>query len=140
MGAHQSPSAAPLLPPTPDPCCSPSAGSRRSPLPPPPPSLTPPPAARPQGLLALPYTAEIYPVGGAGDRLGLKCEVTGEPLPSAMLPYAGRTMIELLLRDLVAREYLYWHLTGRQVGGSGVPVLAPHGAAGGWGGSTCAGG
>ncbi len=100
-----------------------------------------------QGILSLPFMAEILPVGGArallgclclclfgwayhlaflpplshtppsalahtltepsppqktgaGDRLGLKCDVTGESLPSAMLPYAGRPMIELLVRDL----------------------------------------
>ena len=38
------------------------------------------------GLLAMPSLAEIYPVGGAGDRLGLVDEVTGECLPAAMLP------------------------------------------------------
>ncbi|KAF8056255.1 UGP3 [Scenedesmus sp. PABB004] len=68
-----------------------------------------------QGLLALPYLCEVLPVGGAGDRLGLRCEVTGEGLPAAMLPYCGRSMLEGLLRDLQAREYLYWQLTGTQV-------------------------
>ncbi|GBF98740.1 nucleotide-diphospho-sugar transferase [Raphidocelis subcapitata] len=67
------------------------------------------------GILALPFMAEILPVGGAGDRLGLRDDVTGEALPAAMLPYTGRPMIELLLRDLQAREYLYWRLTGRQL-------------------------
>uniref|UniRef100_A0A7S3QX17 UGP3-like C-terminal hexapeptide repeats domain-containing protein n=1 Tax=Dunaliella tertiolecta TaxID=3047 RepID=A0A7S3QX17_DUNTE len=68
-----------------------------------------------QGLLALPDMAEIYPVGGAGDRLGLECEATGECLPAAMLPYGGRTMMEGLIRDLQAREHLYFRLTGKQV-------------------------
>ncbi|KXZ49515.1 hypothetical protein GPECTOR_21g741 [Gonium pectorale] len=72
-------------------------------------------AAAAQGLASLPFTAEIYPVGGAGDRLGLVDEVTGESLPAAMLPYAGRTLMEALIRDLQAREYLYFQLTGRQV-------------------------
>ncbi|KAG2483473.1 hypothetical protein HYH03_017656 [Edaphochlamys debaryana] len=67
------------------------------------------------GLAALPLTAEIYPVGGAGDRLGLVDEATGDPLPTAVLPYAGRTLMEMLVRDLQAREYLYYRLTGRQV-------------------------
>jgi hypothetical protein len=71
-----------------------------------------------EGLLAMPYLAEILPVGGAGDRLGLTCDVTGQPLPSAMLPYLGRPILEGLLRDLQAREYLYWQLTGTQVGGA----------------------
>eukprot|EP00879_Flechtneria_rotunda_P005108 GHRR01005389.1.p1 GENE.GHRR01005389.1~~GHRR01005389.1.p1 ORF type:complete len:883 (+),score=260.17 GHRR01005389.1:598-3246(+) len=68
-----------------------------------------------QGLLAMPYLSEILPVGGAGDRLGLKCEITKDCLPAAMLPYCGRTMMEGLIRDLQAKEYLYWHLTGTQV-------------------------
>jgi len=54
---------------------------------------------------------------GAGDRLGLECEHTGEYLPAAMLPYSGRTMLEGLIRDLQAREYLYFKLTGEQVSG-----------------------
>ncbi|WIA22182.1 hypothetical protein OEZ85_004516 [Tetradesmus obliquus] len=68
-----------------------------------------------QGLLAMPYLSEILPVGGAGDRLGLRCEVTGEGLPAAMLPYCGRPMMAGLIRDLQAKEYLYWQLTGTQV-------------------------
>jgi hypothetical protein len=42
--------------------------------------------------------------------------VTGEGLPAAMLPYCGRSMLEGQVRDLQAQEYLYWHLTGTQVG------------------------
>lgn len=68
-----------------------------------------------QGLTSMPHLAEIYPVGGAGDRLGLIDEVTGECLPAAMLQYCGRTMLENLLRDLQAREYLYYRLTGQQL-------------------------
>ena len=40
---------------------------------------------------------------GAGDRLGLQCDVTGECVPTAMLPYCGRTLLEGLLRDLQVR-------------------------------------
>lgn len=68
-----------------------------------------------KGLHALPAMAEIYPLGGAGDRLGLRCESTGECLPTAVLPYCGRSLLEGLLRDLQAREWLYYKLTGRQV-------------------------
>jgi hypothetical protein len=46
-----------------------------------------------------------------------------EPLPTAMLPYCGRTMMEGLVRDLQAREYLFYRLTGQQVR-SGVCVCA----------------
>jgi len=49
--------------------------------------------------------AEIYPLGGAGDRLGLVDEETGECLPVAMLPYCGRTLLEGLIRDLQVTCY-----------------------------------
>ncbi len=39
---------------------------------------------------------------GAGDRLGLKCELTGESVPTAMLPYCGRSLLSGLIRDLQA--------------------------------------
>ncbi|KAA6420439.1 MAG: low photochemical bleaching 1 [Trebouxia sp. A1-2] len=66
------------------------------------------------GLEALPHMAEIYPLGGAGDRLGLKCEHSGEGLPVAVLPYCGRPLLESLIRDVQAREYLYFKLHGVQ--------------------------
>ncbi len=72
-------------------------------------------SAAAKGLHALPAMAEVYPLGGAGDRLGLRCETTGECLPTAMLLYCGRSLLEGLLRDLQAREWLYYKLTGRQV-------------------------
>ena len=43
---------------------------------------------------------EIYPLGGAADRLGLVDPDTGECLPAAMLSYCGRTLLEGLIRDL----------------------------------------
>ena len=46
-----------------------------------------------------------------------RCDVSGEGLPAAMLPYCGRSMLEGQVRDLQAQEYLYWHLTGTQVRG-----------------------
>ena len=42
----------------------------------------------------------FVPVAGAGDRLGLKCDVTGDSVPTAMLPYCGRTLLAGLIRDL----------------------------------------
>jgi hypothetical protein len=36
--------------------------------------------------------AKIYPLGRAGNRLGLVNEKTGECLPMAMLPYCGRML------------------------------------------------
>nr|KAJ0222212.1 hypothetical protein LSAT_V11C200096410 [Lactuca sativa] len=52
------------------------------------------------GVEGLPHLAEIYPLGGSADRLGLVDSVTGECLPAAMLPYCGRTLLEGLIRDL----------------------------------------
>ena len=67
-----------------------------------------------QGLAAVPFMAEIYPLGGAGDRLGLQCEDTGNALPTAMLDYCGKSLLEWLIRDLQAREYLYYKVYGTQ--------------------------
>uniref|UniRef100_A0A1D1XVY6 UDP-sugar pyrophospharylase n=1 Tax=Anthurium amnicola TaxID=1678845 RepID=A0A1D1XVY6_9ARAE len=66
------------------------------------------------GIEGLPELGELYPLGGSGDRLGLVDPVTGECLPSAMLPYCGRTLLEGLIRDLQAREFLYFKLYGKQ--------------------------
>lgn len=66
------------------------------------------------GLQGLPTMGEVYPLGGSGDRLGLVDERTGECLPVAMLPYCGRTLLEGLLRDLQAREYLHFRVFGEQ--------------------------
>jgi len=52
--------------------------------------------------------AELYVVGGAGDRLNLLEKDTLRPLPAAKLLFEGRTLLEHLIRDLEAREYLYY--------------------------------
>ncbi|KAF8402599.1 hypothetical protein HHK36_010687 [Tetracentron sinense] len=66
------------------------------------------------GIEGLPEFGEIYPLGGSGDRLGLVDPDTGECLPAAMLPYCGRTLLEGLIRDLQAREFLYFKIYGKQ--------------------------
>ncbi|KAI3809160.1 hypothetical protein L1987_25130 [Smallanthus sonchifolius] len=66
------------------------------------------------GIEGLPRIGEIYPLGGSADRLGLVDSVTGECLPAAMLPYCGHTLLEGLIRDLQAREFLYFKLYGEQ--------------------------
>ncbi|XP_002528323.2 UTP--glucose-1-phosphate uridylyltransferase 3, chloroplastic [Ricinus communis] len=66
------------------------------------------------GVEGLPDLGEIYPLGGSADRLGLVDPDTGECLPAAMLPYCGRTLLEGLVRDLQAREFLYFKLYGKQ--------------------------
>jgi UTP---glucose-1-phosphate uridylyltransferase len=68
-----------------------------------------------EGLQSLPNMVEIYPIGGAGDRLGLVDETSGEPLPVAKLNYRGKTLLQRLIEDLQAREYLYYKTFGKQV-------------------------
>jgi hypothetical protein len=59
------------------------------------------------GIAAMAQIAEMYPVGGAGDRLNLKDDTTGEALPAAELLFGGRSLLEGLIRDLQSREYLH---------------------------------
>jgi hypothetical protein len=63
----------------------------------------------------LPKMGEIYPVGGAGDRLSLTDSETNQPLPAAQLLFCGRTLLEGLIRDLQAREFLYLKLFGKKL-------------------------
>lgn len=67
------------------------------------------------GILNQEQMAEVYVVGGAGERLGLKDEKTQTPLPVACLSFCGKTLLSGLVRDLEAREYLYFKLTGKQI-------------------------
>lgn len=67
------------------------------------------------GIEAMPLLAELYPLGGAADRLHLVDEYTGQELPAAKLQFAGRSLLETLVRDLQAREWLYFRLYGRQI-------------------------
>ncbi len=67
------------------------------------------------GIEGLSQIAEIYPLGGAADRLHLVEENTGIELPAAKLPFAGRTLLEQLVRDLEAREFLYFQTHGVQL-------------------------
>ena len=67
------------------------------------------------GLTSLPLMGEIYPLGGAGDRLSLICENTGEPLPAACLSFLGKNLLDGLLRDLEGREALFFKLFGKSI-------------------------
>lgn len=67
------------------------------------------------GLDNLDQIAEIYPLGGAADRLHLVEEKTGVELPAAKLLFAGKALLEHLIRDLQAREYLYFKMRGKQI-------------------------
>lgn len=66
------------------------------------------------GIESIPILGAIYPVGGAGDRLNLCQEDTGEPLPAAGLPFCGYSLLEGLMRDLQAQEYLHYKIFGLQ--------------------------
>lgn len=59
--------------------------------------------------------AELYPVGGAADRLQLKDEKTEEGLPAARLIFLGKPLLEGVIADLQAREYLHYKVFGKQV-------------------------
>jgi len=67
------------------------------------------------GVEALSHLASIYPVGGAGDRLNLLAQETGEPLPAAEMFFCGFTLLEWLIRDLQGWEFLHYKLFGRQL-------------------------
>jgi len=67
------------------------------------------------GIDAIPVMGEIYPLGGAADRLHLIEEKTGMELPAAKLQFAGRPLLEQLIRDLQGREFLYFQKTGKQL-------------------------
>ncbi len=67
------------------------------------------------GIESMPEIAEMYPLGGAADRLHLLDEKTGLELPAAKLCFAGRTLLENLIRDLQGREYLYFKTHGKQL-------------------------
>lgn len=68
-----------------------------------------------QGLEFMSEIAEIYPIGGAAERLNLQDDATGELLPAAQLVFCGKTLLEGLIRDLQGREYLHYKLFGSQL-------------------------
>ncbi len=67
------------------------------------------------GIESLPLLCEIYPLGGAGDRLALREEKSGAHLPVATLPFMGKTLLQGLIEDVQAREHLYFQKTGKRV-------------------------
>ena len=67
------------------------------------------------GIKKLPQMGEIYPVGGAGERLNLKDPTSGDSLPVAKLIFKGKTLLSGLIEDLEAKEYLHYKLFKQQV-------------------------
>ncbi len=68
-----------------------------------------------EGLRGLPELCEIWPCGGAADRLGLKDPKTKREYPAACFNFGGWTLLERLVRDLEAREYLYYKCFGVRI-------------------------
>jgi hypothetical protein len=56
---------------------------------------------------------------GPWQRVLMVCDVSGR------LPYCGCSTMEGLTRDLQAKEYLYWQLTGTQVRSDSVATAGP---------------
>lgn len=67
------------------------------------------------GIEHLPEYAELYAIGGAADRLNLIDGATKEDLPAAKLILIKWTLLEYLIRDLFAREFLYFELFSKQL-------------------------
>lgn len=67
------------------------------------------------GIGALKELGMLVPLGGSADRLHLVDEETGEDLPAAKLLFAGRTLLEGLIRDVAAQELLYFQTFGEKV-------------------------
>jgi len=67
------------------------------------------------GIDHLPELVEVFPVGGAGDRLSLVSEESGEALPAACLNFAGFSLLEHLIRDVQAFEYLFYKIHRKQL-------------------------
>lgn len=68
-----------------------------------------------QGVIQQNIFAEIYPIGGIGDRFKCSSAPTEKSVPTAMVPFLGRTLLEGLIRDLQGREYLHYLITGKQL-------------------------
>ncbi len=64
------------------------------------------------GIESMPLFCEIYVVGGAADRLGFFHPDSNEPLPAASYQFLGKPLLQHLIEDLEAREYLYFKKYG----------------------------
>ncbi len=68
-----------------------------------------------EGIAHLDEMAELYPIGGAADRLQLINLETKEPLPGACFSFMNKTLLEWLVQDVEAREYLYYKCFGKSI-------------------------
>lgn len=60
------------------------------------------------GILGTPQAAEVIVAGGAADRLS-------KDIPTALIEFLDYTLLERMVRDLDAREYVFWKLTKKRV-------------------------
>lgn len=67
------------------------------------------------GIESLPFLGHLLPIGGAGERLNLLDATSGEPLPVAFLPFGGKSLLEGIVMDLQAIEFVYWKMRARQL-------------------------
>lgn len=68
-----------------------------------------------EGVMQQNIFAEIYPIGGIGDRFKCSSLSAETSVPTARVPFLGRTLLEGLIRDLQGREYLYYLITDKQL-------------------------
>ena len=67
------------------------------------------------GIRAQSSLAEIYPIGGTADRLKLIDQNHRHHLPAACLVFLGKYLLERVIHDLQAREYLYYKLFDKHI-------------------------
>jgi UTP---glucose-1-phosphate uridylyltransferase len=67
------------------------------------------------GLKNLDKLGAIFPIGGAGDRLGLIDPITKKSLPTAMLNFFGDSLFLHLIKDLQALEYLHYQTYKKEI-------------------------
>lgn len=66
-----------------------------------------------QAIKAMPFFCEIYPIGGSGDRLNWKKD--DRPQPTASLPFLGKSLLQILVQDLMVRERLYYDMYKKRI-------------------------
>lgn len=68
-----------------------------------------------KALQQLDQVAEFYPLGGAADRLALRDKKTGAFLTAASMQFCRRTLLQRLIDDVQAKEFLAYRLFGKKV-------------------------
>ena len=66
-------------------------------------------------MIGLPFQRHVPSQSGAADRLHLQDEKTKKELPAALLKIGEKTLLESLIFDLQAKEYLYYKIFGKKI-------------------------